>query len=65
VVVLAPGDVARLDEHGNYDIAINSSVHTGSETALLIRVRWDGRGTALRSPPKRLPNPLGNQLFHE
>ena len=22
VVVLAPGDVARLDEHGNYDIAI-------------------------------------------
>jgi N-methylhydantoinase A len=23
VVVLAPGDVARLDEHGNYDIAIN------------------------------------------
>jgi N-methylhydantoinase A len=24
VVVLAPGDVARLDEHGNYDIAIAS-----------------------------------------
>ena len=22
VVVLAPGDVARLDEHGNYDISI-------------------------------------------
>jgi N-methylhydantoinase A len=22
VVVLAPGDVARLDEHGNYDITI-------------------------------------------
>ena len=24
VVVLAPGDVARLDQHGNYDIAIGS-----------------------------------------
>jgi N-methylhydantoinase A len=24
VVVLAPGDVARLDEHGNYDIAIDA-----------------------------------------
>jgi N-methylhydantoinase A len=23
VVVLAPGDVARLDQHGNYDIAID------------------------------------------
>jgi N-methylhydantoinase A len=24
VIVLAPGDVARLDEHGNYDIAIGN-----------------------------------------